>query len=255
MTDQEIRTAIERRDKLPRLVVISLDAELRSAYDKARSKAASLRYLARVPREVRLERQRKIVHAYYLRHRDKVLADQQARRDALKKPQRVMTAGELEERRLRKLAAQRAWAARNRDRTKAATRRHLDKVGGAHKTTWAIRNRDKIRESKRLQALKHYAKNRAACNARAINSHHKRRAAGGPGVSRLEWREILAAHGGLCAYCLVAPGKTMDHVLPLSRGGVHAPHNVVPACKRCNCSKHNKLLSEWTSRPYQPVAA
>ena len=160
MTDQEIRAAIERREKLPRLVVISLDAELRSAYDKARSKAASLRYLARVPREVLLERQRRIVHAYYRRHREKVLADQQARRDALKKPKRVLTAAELEERRLRKLASQRAWAAKNRDKTRAAQRRHLAKVGGISNTAWALRNRDKIRESKRLAALRYYARNR-----------------------------------------------------------------------------------------------
>ena len=51
----------------------------------------------------------------------------------------------------------------------------------------------------------------------------------------------IAAFGG-CAYCgcaLDGSGKTtdLDHFVPLSRGGAHAPYNLVPACKRCNTRK------------------
>ncbi|WP_203620386.1 HNH endonuclease [Streptomyces sp. SID8499] len=45
-------------------------------------------------------------------------------------------------------------------------------------------------------------------------------------------------------YC-DAPGGTVDHVIPLSRGGQHAEGNLVPACKSCNSSKGDKLLIEW----------
>jgi 5-methylcytosine-specific restriction protein A len=45
---------------------------------------------------------------------------------------------------------------------------------------------------------------------------------------------------GICHYC----GKkfqpkqlTMDHVVPLSRGGTTTPGNVVPACLECNKNK------------------
>lgn len=37
---------------------------------------------------------------------------------------------------------------------------------------------------------------------------------------------------------------TMDHVIPLSRGGDHSIDNIVPSCFSCNASKGNKLLSE-----------
>jgi 5-methylcytosine-specific restriction endonuclease McrA len=49
---------------------------------------------------------------------------------------------------------------------------------------------------------------------------------------------------GLCAYCgQTFPAKelTMDHVVPVARGGRSAKGNVVPACKACNNQK--KLMT------------
>jgi 5-methylcytosine-specific restriction endonuclease McrA len=45
---------------------------------------------------------------------------------------------------------------------------------------------------------------------------------------------------GLCHYCgqKFAPKElTMDHVVPVARGGTSTPGNVVPACKDCNNKK------------------
>ena len=36
----------------------------------------------------------------------------------------------------------------------------------------------------------------------------------------------------------------LDHVIPLSRGGLHALPNLRPACQSCNLRKGNKLLEE-----------
>ncbi|HAT1242480.1 TPA: HNH endonuclease [Corynebacterium striatum] len=38
---------------------------------------------------------------------------------------------------------------------------------------------------------------------------------------------------------------TLDHVVPLSRGGKNTIGNALPACQSCNSSKHSKLLAEW----------
>jgi 5-methylcytosine-specific restriction endonuclease McrA len=54
-------------------------------------------------------------------------------------------------------------------------------------------------------------------------------------------RRIRAAS---CFYC-GRSGGTVDHVVPLSRGGQHAEGNLVPACRSCNSSKGDKLLIEW----------
>lgn len=52
------------------------------------------------------------------------------------------------------------------------------------------------------------------------------------------WKQKLAA--GLCHYCnrkFKAAELTMDHVVPIARGGTSTPGNVVPACKSCNQDK------------------
>jgi len=53
---------------------------------------------------------------------------------------------------------------------------------------------------------------------------------------------------GECYYCHRNVGRenlTMDHVLPLSRGGKSRKGNIVPACKECNNNKKYLLPIEW----------
>jgi 5-methylcytosine-specific restriction endonuclease McrA len=52
------------------------------------------------------------------------------------------------------------------------------------------------------------------------------------------WKNILGK--GLCHYCgqKFAPAQlTMDHIVPVARGGTSTKGNVVPACKKCNQEK------------------
>ena len=52
------------------------------------------------------------------------------------------------------------------------------------------------------------------------------------------WRNKIAQ--GLCAYCqgTFTPDElTMDHIVPLSRGGRSTKGNVVPCCAACNATK------------------
>jgi 5-methylcytosine-specific restriction endonuclease McrA len=60
------------------------------------------------------------------------------------------------------------------------------------------------------------------------------------------WRNRIAA--GICHYCgeQVPPRElTLDHVVPLVRGGRSTRGNCVPACKRCNSAKQSLLPVEW----------
>jgi 5-methylcytosine-specific restriction endonuclease McrA len=60
------------------------------------------------------------------------------------------------------------------------------------------------------------------------------------------WQRKLAK--GECYYCnrKVAPADlTMDHLVPLVRGGLSTRGNVVPACKTCNNRKRYLLPTEW----------
>lgn len=53
---------------------------------------------------------------------------------------------------------------------------------------------------------------------------------------------------GVCHYCKEEVGRgnlTMDHIVPLSRGGKSRKGNIVPACKECNNKKKYLLPVEW----------
>ncbi len=60
------------------------------------------------------------------------------------------------------------------------------------------------------------------------------------------WKRRIAT--GLCHYCGARAGPrglTMDHVIPLIRGGKSTRGNIVPACKECNSKKKSLLPWEW----------
>jgi len=60
------------------------------------------------------------------------------------------------------------------------------------------------------------------------------------------WRNRIAI--GICHYCGIrnTPGElTLDHVVPLVRGGRSTRGNCVPACKGCNTRKRDLLPTEW----------
>jgi len=53
---------------------------------------------------------------------------------------------------------------------------------------------------------------------------------------------------GRCHYCgrSIPPRElTMDHIVPIARGGKTTRGNVVPCCKQCNNRKKNLLPMEW----------
>lgn len=112
-------------------------------------------------------------------------------------------------------------------------------------------------EQKRLSAVRSDPKRYADYLERNRLQLQRRRArlkdCASPGVTVPQWREICAkntdANGQVvCAYCREPCVPTIDHVVPLARGGRDEPSNVVPACKPCNSSKNDRLLSEWRGR-------
>lgn len=60
-----------------------------------------------------------------------------------------------------------------------------------------------------------------------------------------DWLNVLSVFNNSCAYCGATINLTRDHVVPVSMGGLNTKHNIVPACKSCNSSKHNNEIVEW----------
>ncbi len=67
-------------------------------------------------------------------------------------------------------------------------------------------------------------------------------------------RTVFARDGHRCQYCGLA-AESIDHVVPRSRGGLHAWDNVVAACRRCNTRKEDRLPHEAGLVLHRPPAA
>lgn len=64
-----------------------------------------------------------------------------------------------------------------------------------------------------------------------------------------QWRRILIFWDARCAYCgtfgsAVNP-ITKDCILPISKKGIYAEINIVPACSKCNSGKSSSNVFEW----------
>ncbi len=61
------------------------------------------------------------------------------------------------------------------------------------------------------------------------------------------WKQQIGP--GRCHHCggkFLKTELTMDHLIPISRGGKSSKKNVVPSCKSCNASKGHRLAVEIT---------
>ena len=59
------------------------------------------------------------------------------------------------------------------------------------------------------------------------------------------WRQQLGK--GVCSHCekrFAREELTMDHLIPLSRGGRSTKKNIVVSCKECNSRKKNLTVAE-----------
>jgi 5-methylcytosine-specific restriction endonuclease McrA len=80
-----------------------------------------------------------------------------------------------------------------------------------------------------------------------VNFQSRRRVAKYEGVvTAKDWFQILKENQNKCVYCGRSKVKlTMDHVIPISKGGKHEPSNVLPACLSCNIRKGSKTMKEF----------
>lgn len=71
-------------------------------------------------------------------------------------------------------------------------------------------------------------------------------------------RKLLRSEVNICSYCdcNIPKGKVqIDHIMPLTRGGLHRADNLCVSCATCNHSKYNKILfKEWFPKNYKRIA-
>jgi len=81
----------------------------------------------------------------------------------------------------------------------------------------------------------------------ASEEHMARERARGRELRRSQWWRNRRGQGE-CHYCgrRFPPRElTMDHVVPIARGGKSTKSNVVPCCAECNAGKQSLVPVEW----------
>jgi 5-methylcytosine-specific restriction endonuclease McrA len=146
----------------------------------------------------------------------------------------------------------RAWTADNRDKANASVKRyaaaHPDRILEQQRR-WQAANPGKSAAKSRRWRMVHKDQHREqAARVRAsLRCEHPECLS--VGVLPLVWR----TQPHFCYLCGIAlsltearyaPGAAQfDHVVPLSKGGVHCVLNVRPACAACNMHKGARLLA------------
>lgn len=72
-----------------------------------------------------------------------------------------------------------------------------------------------------------------------MHRYQARKKNAGGSVSGEEWKLVLEFYGK-CLICGATDDLTMDHIIPLSKGGDHAVDNIQVLCLSCNCGKCNR---------------
>jgi hypothetical protein len=93
----------------------------------------------------------------------------------------------------------------------------------------------------------------------AVADRNVMRATGVPPVLN---RVVFERDGNICLYCgqkLGVGERTIDHIVPTSRGGLHVYSNLATSCKGCNTYKDNRTPEEAGMAllvlPYEPNRA
>ena len=78
------------------------------------------------------------------------------------------------------------------------------------------------------------------------NRTNKRRKAIVGRFSPRDWRRLCIRFDYHCAYCGDKPEQlTVEHIIPISRGGSNWIGNIAPACLACNLEKQDRTTMEW----------
>jgi 5-methylcytosine-specific restriction endonuclease McrA len=154
------------------------------------------------------------------------------------------------------LEAQRKWAEANPEKVRRLAQIQIQEAlekKRKQSQKWAAENPDKVRQTQRNYRARHPELYREATKKyylanpevkRALERKRKARKHNNP-IFAISTKELKRLYAGPCSYCGISGTMTLDHVVPISKGGVHGVSNLVPACNPCNSSKGQKILIEW----------
>lgn len=126
----------------------------------------------------------------------------------------------------------REWRKRNPDKNKQACQKYYS----------LNRNREIQRKKLDFQRFKAAGYSDKHRMYQRLNWHFRRVAkqCENP-LTASEWFEILEAANYQCTNCGSTHDLTMDHIIPVTKGGLHTKANIGVLCRSCNSSKSDKI--------------
>jgi 5-methylcytosine-specific restriction endonuclease McrA len=147
----------------------------------------------------------------------------------------------------------RNWVENNREKLQEYMRQwrknNKDKIS-VYRREWL--NKSDENKEKQKQAIKLWAENNKERHLeimRLVSMRRRVLKAGAEGSFTLkEFEDKCIEFGFRCAYChteLSDFNVSIDHIVPLSKGGSNSIGNINPCCRTCNSSKNDLDLEEW----------
>ena len=120
-------------------------------------------------------------------------------------------------------AVHRKWLEAHEEEQKAYRAAHEEMAACGHK--WQQANPEKV--------AVHWQKRKA------------RKLGAGGSFTAEEFQALCEKAGNRCLCCGSSGPLTIDHIVPLSRGGSNNIENIQPLCQSCNSSKGTKTINYW----------
>lgn len=134
-----------------------------------------------------------------------------------------------------------------RARQQAACTSAFDRMGDKYKLRfWAYNQSPEMKKRNSRRALDWAKTNPVQKNAQNNNRRARKQLAPGS-FDEADVQRLLSAQRGMCCYCGCTMGgkHTVEHLVPLSRGGTNWPSNLALACSPCNARKGAKTVEEF----------
>jgi 5-methylcytosine-specific restriction endonuclease McrA len=182
--------------------------------------------------------------AYRLRNLEKVRVREKAWDEKNREKRNAISAAWRARNRRKWLESSRASYERNKEKSQSRTR------------DWKERNKERnaaselaYREKNREKVLATYKDYRERHPERSLHDGAVRRSRIKKGkiakITAAQLRDRLSMFGGMCWMC-GEKADQVDHVIPLSGGGLHVLANLRPACGRCNRKKGKRRIAATT---------
>ncbi len=102
---------------------------------------------------------------------------------------------------------------------------------------WREKNRERVREN-----VRRYHKQHPEVSAATSRRYNARKAGASGSYTTAEWNNLCARHGFRCLRCDAQAKLTVDHIVPLSKGGKNTIDNLQPLCGPCNSWKRDRAI-------------